>query len=195
MSSTSRVSFKMSTPGQASRMAKSDLTLHASFDISISLGFNIRIVWAARVNSSCGIPAHSQIVRASLVVAKENERGHLAQYPPIQASGYDRGTDAVETVDKQGAKRRNTGNQRKGQMILQGCLVRVLYRPTSHTTNEDSSRPLLRHGPPYDHPARRVRLRPTRFRSVSQTPIEKYSVETPVSISQEAYVQLPLKHA
>lgn len=58
MSNTSRVSFEESKLGQTSRTAKPDLTLHASLDISISLAFNIRIVWAARVISSCGIPVH-----------------------------------------------------------------------------------------------------------------------------------------
>ena len=50
----------MSKPVQTSRKAKSDCTLHASLDISISLAFNIWIFWAARDCSSSGIPVQLQ---------------------------------------------------------------------------------------------------------------------------------------
>lgn len=71
------------------------------------------------------MPVHIQIVKASLPAGRENDRGHLVQYLPIQVSGYYRGQDAVEKVDRPGATSQNTGNQRKDQMILQGGMVRV----------------------------------------------------------------------
>ena len=53
----------------------------------------------------------------------ENERDHLVQCLPIQASGYDRGQDAAWTVDKLGAKSPSTGKKGKDQTILQGSMV------------------------------------------------------------------------
>ena len=76
----------MSTLSQTLCIAQSGLTLHASLDISISLAFNIRIVWAARVISSVGIPGHLQIVKRCSQQREKNGRAHLGRYLPIRAS-------------------------------------------------------------------------------------------------------------
>jgi hypothetical protein len=80
----------MSRLGQTSQMAKSNFTLHTSLDVSISLVFNIRIVWAARVISSCGMPARFKASRRRSQRG-DNEYSYLVQYPPIQVYVCDQG--------------------------------------------------------------------------------------------------------